>query len=435
MKRVAFHTLGCKVNQYDTDAIAAKFKAHGYQLTEFDDPSADVYVINTCTVTNTSDRKSRQMIRRAHKTNERAKIVVVGCFAQTSPEQASAISGVSLVVGTEDRGRIVDLLDTLDSEKPHSVVENLGPTMEFEELPVVEFEGKTRGFLKIQDGCNQFCSYCKVPYARGLSRSRTKQNVLEQVRQITDQRYPEIVLTGVHLGGYGRDLNPEYSLSRIIHDITELDGVTRVRIGSVDPNEIDSRLLDLVANNPKVCRHLHIPLQSGSDIILTQMRRKYLTRDFQAVVDRIRNQVATVGLTTDVIVGFPGETEQLFSETYDFIRNIGFSRLHVFKYSPRAGTKAASFTGQVSSEEKDQRSAALLKLSDMMADTFHQQFMGKTVDVLVEQADQECAVGLTGEYVRVSIPTNLKSSPEWVGDIISVKINQTDCSGIAGIPN
>ena len=283
MKTVAFHTLGCKVNQYDTEAIATQFIEAGYEIVDFDQP-ADVFVINTCTVTNMSDRKSRQMIRRASRNNPQAKIVVVGCFAQTAPEEVQAIPGVNLVVGTNDRGQIVQLVEKLDLDEGYSLVGEIFQVDDFEEMSVTSFQGRTRAFLKIQDGCNQFCSYCKVPYARGKSRSRKSENIKEEVNNIVSQGYREIVLTGVHLGGYGSDLQPASSLAKITELISHIPGVQRVRISSVDPNEIDQHLLELLANNPHVCRHLHIPLQSGSDTILEKMRRKYRTTDYLQIV-------------------------------------------------------------------------------------------------------------------------------------------------------
>lgn len=426
-KRVAFHTLGCKVNQYDTDAVWAMFKKHGYQVVDFAD-EADVYIINTCTVTNIGDRKSRQMIRRAHRRNQDAKIVVMGCFAQTSPEKAADIEGVNLVVGTDDRKNIVELVEGLDHRGQKSLVRQIFEVREFEELPVLEFQGKARATLKIQDGCNEFCSYCKVPFARGKSRSRRPENILAQVKGIVEQGYQEIVLTGVHLGAYGKDLKPTLELIDIVQAITEISGVSRVRISSIDPHEIDERFLKTVAENPKICRHLHIPLQSGCDQILKSMRRKYTTDEYQAIVDKARQIIPGVAITCDVIVGFPGESQEAFSDTCRFIERIGFSRLHVFPYSPRDNTPAAKMPRQVRKREKDSRSHALTEVSKKLAKRFHQQFVDSRVVVLVEQVANGMGEGFTDNYIRA----RFDASPEDVGKLVEVLVTSADDEGIEG---
>lgn len=430
MKKVAFHTLGCKVNQYDTEAIATQFIEAGYQIVEFNE-EADVFVINTCTVTNISDRKSRQMIRRAHRNNPEAKIVVVGCFAQTSPEEVQGITGVNLVIGTNDRSNILQLVEGLDIEESHSLVGKIFEVDDFEELPVASFQGRTRAFLKIQDGCDQFCSYCKVPYARGKSRSRLPENVKRQVSNIVAQGYQEIVLTGVHLGGYGSDLEPQSSLSQITQDISEIPEVARVRISSVDPNEIDELLLSLLANNPHVCRHLHIPLQSGNDFILEKMRRKYRIGDYLKIVEEARSMIPNLAITTDVIVGFPGETDDLFRETYNFIKSIGFAKLHVFKYSSRSGTLAAGFAEQVEPQVKEARSHELIQLSNQMALEFHKGFLGETVEVLVEEVSENLAMGFTDNYLRVNGSFS-NSVENLVGKMIKIKITSVDHNELTG---
>ena len=433
MATVGFHTLGCKVNQYDTDAMIMQFKRQGYQIVDFDDPTADVYVINTCTVTNISDRKSRQMVRRAHRKNPEAKIVVVGCFAQTSPDEAIKLPGVSFVLGTKDRSRIVELLAEKKPDLPYSLVENITHNVEFEEDSVALFEGRSRASLKIQDGCNQFCSYCRVPYARGRSRSRSVTNVLDQVKSIVDQGYQEIVLTGVHLGAFGKDLEPEYSVAKMAEAITSVSGVVRIRISSIDPNEIDQEFLEFVAYNPKVCKHLHVPLQSGTDRILAKMKRKYTTHEYKDIVTKARSLIADIGFSTDVIVGFPGEDDALFADTYQFIKQVGFSKLHVFRYSPRSGTLAATYPDPVDHRTKEFRSQQLMALSDRMALEFHQGFLHRSVEVLVESVDQRQAVGLTSQYVRVTatLPQDLVNGME--GKLINVRIQTVDARGMAGI--
>lgn len=432
-KRVAIHTLGCKVNQYDSEAIVTQFQDRGYEVIDFRQPGADVYVINTCTVTNISDQKSRQMIRKALRSNPDAIVVVVGCLAQTDPDQIEAIDGVNLIVGTNDRKRIAELVEDLTTEDQNSLVKDIFQVREFEELDVVSFEGRTRAFLKIQDGCNQFCSYCKVPYARGPSRSRQKHNVISQAEEIVAAGYREIVLTGVHLGAYGRDLNPASSLTEIVRELTKIDDIARIRISSIDPNEIEQELIDLVANNSRVCRHLHIPLQSGSDQILSAMRRPYNCADFSEIVARLRQAVPEISITTDVIVGFPGETDALFAETYAFLKESQVSGMHVFKYSPRQGTRAAEFPNQVEGPVKDKRSHELISLSQVLAEKYHCQFENQSVQVLVERVEEGNLIGHTDNYLHVAAPVANYSEADLVGNIVEVKIIAGNQQPLAGI--
>jgi len=433
-KRVAVHTLGCKVNQYDSEAILAQFKAHGYEVVDFDTATADVYVINTCTVTNISDHKSRQMIRKAHRQNPEAKIVVVGCLAQTDPDQVRTIPGVNLVIGTNERNRIVALVESLSKDEQNTLIEDIFQVREFEELNAVSFEGRTRAYLKIQDGCNQFCSYCKVPFARGPSRSRSEDSVIEQVKALISQGYREIVLTGVHLGAYGRDLVPPSSLAQIVQRITTVPGIERIRISSIDPNEIDDGLIDLVANNAHVCRHLHIPLQSGCDAVLEKMRRRYRTADFRSVVHTLRERVPQIAITTDVIVGFPGETPEMFEQTYAFLAEMGLSKIHVFKYSPRAGTAAAQFPDQVTNQEKERRSRALIQLSNQMAAAFHERFLDQVLPVLVETHLEGQLTGHTDNYIHVQASSEgLDVTQDLTGQIVPIRILSVNHQGAAGI--
>jgi threonylcarbamoyladenosine tRNA methylthiotransferase MtaB len=431
-KRVAVHTLGCKVNQYDSEAIAAQFKAHGYEVVDFNQAGADVYIINTCTVTNISDHKSRQMIRRAHRNNPQAKIVVVGCLAQTNPEQVKALPGVNLIVGTDKRSRIVELVEQIGRHGQGVMVEDILQVRQFEELNAAAFEGRTRAYLKIQDGCNQYCAYCKVPYARGPSRSRPATSVIEQAAHIAKQGYREIVLTGIHLGGYGQDLKPATSLSEIVEQVADVPNLQRVRISSVDPNEIDAKLIDLVANHPKVCRHLHIPLQSGSDQILKRMRRRCQTADFRRIVEAVRAQVPEVAITTDVIVGFPGETPDLFDQTYAFLEDTAPCKIHVFPYSAREGTLAYSFPDQVPKQEKERRSRALTALSDQLAFAYHQKFVNRTVGVLVEREQEGMLVGHTDNYIQVALPA-VREGDLPIGEIIAARIVSVTNGQVEGI--
>lgn len=427
-KTVALTTLGCKVNQYDTDAVLTQFLAAGYEVVEFSD-RADIYVINTCTVTNLGDRKSRQMIRRAHKTNPQAKVIVMGCLAQTSPQDIAKIEGVNLILGTNQRGGIVEEIEDLTNGQT-SLVEDIFQVTDFEDLPALDFYGRTRATLKMQDGCDQFCTYCRVPFARGRSRSRSKDSVLAQVDKIIAAGYSEIVLTGIHLGLFGRDLTPPLTLEQIAAQIADTPGLKRLRISSVNPHEITDGLLNLITNHPVVCRHLHIPLQSGSDDVLKQMKRDYTNADFKRIVRKLRREIPEIAITTDIMVGFPGETEEDFAQTMALTKEMGFSRIHVFRYSLRKGTAAARFKGQISSAVKEKRSARLIETGEALAKDFHLSFVGKTVHVLVEQVDEGVATGLTDNYIRTSFPWG--NGIDIIGQIIPVKVVKATHEGVEG---
>lgn len=428
-KKIATITLGCKVNQYDTDSVVTQFVDAGYKVVDFAE-EADVYLINTCTVTNLGDRKSRQMIRRAAKRNPHAKIVVMGCLAQTAPEEVVALEGVTLVVGTAGRGRILEEIEALERGDQASLVDDIFQITEFEDLPALDFLGRTRATLKIQDGCNQFCTYCRVPYARGRSRSRQRESVLEQVDQLVEAGFAEIVLTGIHLGLYGQDLHPPLSLAQISKEIADTPGLVRLRISSVDPHEVTDELLDLVANHPVLCRHLHIPLQSGSNQVLQRMKRNYSSEDFREIVQEIHKHIPEVAITTDVMVGFPGETEEDFLQTMELVREVAFSKIHVFPYSPRAGTVAARFPDQIATQLKENRSKRLIELGETLAQDFHSSFVGRDVEVLVEQQGKTEGIGHTDNYLRVSFP--LDQGLDLVGRIVPVQVFSADLEGIQG---
>ncbi len=428
-KRLAVTTLGCKVNQYDTDSVVTQFLDAGYRVVDFQDV-ADVYLINTCTVTNLGDRKSRQMVRRAHKRNPNAKVVVMGCLAQTAPEDVAALEGVTLVVGTDGRSRILEQVEALGQGEQRSLVDDIFQVSEFEDLPSLDFSGRTRATLKIQDGCDQFCTYCRVPFARGPSRSRAPESVLEQAEQIISLGYKEIVLTGIHLGLYGADLVPPLTLAAIAGKIADIQGLLRLRISSVDPHEVTEELIELAAGHPAVCRHLHIPLQSGSDAVLKRMKRSYTSRQFLDVVDTLRAKVPGIAITTDIMVGFPGETEADFLETLEVARQAEFSKIHVFQYSKRAGTAAARFPGQIPSREKEDRSKRLIHAGEAMSERFHCSFIGQNVDVLVEQLQEGHAVGHTDNYVKVVFP--VQDDRDLVGEIVPVQVLEADSAGVTG---
>lgn len=403
MKTVAFYTLGCKVNQYESEAISSILERNGYEIVSFDQ-SSDVYIINTCTVTNLSDRKSRQAVRKAKKSNPGAIVVVMGCYAQTSAEDVLKIPEVNLVIGTKDRNRILEYIDRIEAgECRINAVDNIMSAREFEELKVSSYKERTRAYIKIQEGCSQFCSYCIIPYARGPIRSRNAEDVIEEVMDLSRNGFLEIVLTGIHIASYGRDLR-NTSLLDIITRINMIDGINRIRLGSIEPTTITEEFVSRAANMPKLCPHYHLSLQSGCDKTLKAMNRKYTTAEYKKSVDLLKKNIPDVAITTDIMVGFPGETEEDFRTSLNFAEEIGFSKIHVFKYSPRKGTPAASYENQVNPEDKERRSRLMLELSDELERQYLKKYTGREMDVLYEQempGKKGYIEGLTKNYIRV----------------------------------
>mgnify|MGYP001321711439 FL=1 len=426
MATVAFHTLGCKVNQYETEAIWQLFKQAGYEQIDFEQ-TADVYVINTCTVTNTGDKKSRQVIRRAVRRNPDAVICVTGCYAQTTPKEVAAIEGVDIVIGTKDRAKLLDYIEQYRRErKPINAVDNIMKTRAFEELDVPEFTDRTRASLKIQEGCNNFCTFCIIPWARGLLRSRKPENVLAQARQLVSAGYQEIVLTGIHTAGYGEDLE-NYNFAQLLRDLEAIKGLKRLRISSIEASQITDEVIDVLRQSKIICRHLHIPLQAGDDEVLKRMRRKYTTAEYKQKIDKVRRVLPHFALTSDVIVGFPGETEEQFNNTYAFIRDLQFAELHVFPYSKRTGTPAARMDNQVPEEEKQARVRRLIALSNELSKAYAAQFAGETLVVIPEKEypekpDSGLLVGYTDNYLKVVF----KGEPELIGKMVDVRIDKAD---------
>jgi threonylcarbamoyladenosine tRNA methylthiotransferase MtaB len=406
--KVAVYTLGCKVNQSETEAMASLFKQSGYEEVDFDQV-ADVYIINTCSVTHLADRKSRQMIRRAIKNNPHAMVAVTGCYAQTAPGEVLNIPGVDLVVGTSERNRIVDLVNEARmAETPVNAVKDIMGMSDFEEIAGEEPEHhRVRAYLKIQEGCNRYCSYCIIPYARGPIRSRPMENVIHAVQRLVEMGYKEIVLTGIHTGAYGAETG-NVDLAMLIRRLLEVEDLKRLRISSIDPNEVNEELLDLMAGSQVLCRHLHIPLQSGDDRVLKRMNRVYTTSDYKKLVEEIRMRIPGIAITTDIMVGFPGETADEFLHTLAFTQEIGFSALHVFKYSPRRGTPAADFSNQVSWKTKEERSKELISLGRRLSEKYAETNIGKVYNVLVEQdtriKDALFWEGHTDNYLKVVFP-------------------------------
>ncbi|MBP1744783.1 MAG: modification enzyme MiaB [Firmicutes bacterium] len=402
--KAAFATLGCRVNQYETEAMIEKFKRDGYEIVDFD-KFADVYVINTCTVTKMGDKKSRQMIGRARKENSEAIIAVVGCYSQIKPEEVSLIEGVDVVLGTRNKGDAVYWVNRAREEREKIVeVSDVLKNTEFEELNVEEYRGRTRAFVKVQDGCNRFCSYCLIPYARGAVCSKDPEKALEEVRKLAEHGFREVVLTGIHIASYGADLQGGWNLLRLLQEIDRIDGIERVRIGSIDPQFFTDEVIEETAKLKKLCAHFHLSLQSGCSETLKRMNRKYSTGDYKRIVDLLREKIEDVSITTDIIVGFPGETDEEFEETYEFLRRIELSKMHIFKFSPREGTKAAVMKNQVDGNKKDERSKRLIALDLELEKKFRMKYLGRELDVLYEQKlekDGNSYEGYTDNYIRV----------------------------------
>ena len=419
MSTVAFHTLGCKVNHYETEAIWQLFKDANYERVEFE-TNADVFVINTCTVTNTGDKKSRQIIRRAIRQNPDAVVCVTGCYAQTSSAEIMEIPGVDIVVGTQDRHKLLDYIQQFQEERqPINGVGNIMKNRTYEELEVPYFTDRTRASLKIQEGCNNFCTFCIIPWARGLMRSRDPEKVVEQATQLVNSGYKEIVLTGIHTGGYGQDLK-NYNLAQLLRDLDTIEGLERIRISSIEASQLTDEVIDVIGNSNKVVRHLHIPLQSGSDDVLKRMRRKYTMAHFSERLTKLHQALPDLAVTSDVIVGFPGESEEEFQETYDFIVNHHFSELHVFPYSPRIGTPAARMDNQIDEETKNVRVHKLISLSNQLAKEYASKFEDEVLEVIPEEMGEEpqTLVGYADNYMKVKF----EGDDSLIGQIVKVKI-------------
>jgi threonylcarbamoyladenosine tRNA methylthiotransferase MtaB len=404
--KIAFHSLGCKVNQNEAEAMLKIFEDEGYQKVDFSQ-KADIYLIHTCTVTHLGDRKSRQMVRRAIKQNPEAIVIVSGCYAQVSPDEVLDIPGVDLVIGTQERGQIFKLVEQVkESRRPINAVRDVLRTREFEEL-AIEQTGRVRAFLKIQEGCQQFCTYCIIPFARGPVRSRDPEKTLLEIQRLVRNGYKEVVLTGIHTGAYGQDLAPGIDLNWLVEKIAQVPGLARLRISSLDPNEFTSDFINTIAKYPATCPHFHISLQSGDDDILKKMGRCYTTDDFRRLLKQLREKIPQVAITTDIMVGFPGETSLEHQNSLDFVEEMEFSGLHVFKYSPRAGTKAASFKNQLPPAIKEERSKEMIALGKNLEKKFASKFLGQTLNVLAEQKNKEGLwEGHTPNYLKVCFAVN-----------------------------
>ena len=464
MKRIAFMTLGCKVNQADTASMQELFRQAGYEVCEFTE-TADIYVVNTCVVTNTGQQKSRQMIRRAIRKENDALIVVTGCYPQTAAEEVKAIDGVDLIIGTQDRAKIVELVEAALSKKRATKREKLvsaegeekassgekfvrlrtsvvddevrpwGKDTSFEEMSGGNEADKTRAYLKIQEGCNQYCSYCIIPYARGPLRSRSLRNIKEEVQRLTEAGYKEIVLIGIHLGCYGKEMKDGTTLYDAVKAALSVPALQRLRLGSLESVEVEERLLDLMTEDKRLCPHLHLPLQSGCDKILQDMHRPYDTNKFKSLLETIRDRIPGIAITTDVIVGFPGETEDDFAATCRFVKQCAFAKMHIFPYSIRRGTPAAARKDQVPEAVKKQRAEKLAELDREMQRAYFEANVGTVHTVLAEQpvtTENEAFAlveGLTDNYIRVEFAGN----PALCGTTVQVRITEAlidKCRGI-----
>ena len=420
-KVVRFVTLGCKVNQYETNAMAQKFLEKGYQIIEEitpenEDIKPDICIINTCTVTNMSDRKSRQMLRRMKEKNPETIVVAVGCYAQVAKEELAKIPEIDLVLGNNEKVEVVKHVEEYINNNINNVeLDDVMYSKEFSDFGDVTYTEKTRAVIKIQDGCDRFCSYCIIPYARGRVRSRKPESIISEITQIASKGIKEVVITGIHIASYGKDFAmskdsklANYRLIDLLEKINEIQGIQRIRLGSIEPLLITEEFVERLKKLEKICHHFHLSLQSGCDETLKRMNRRYTTEQFKEIVRLLRNAYKDVNLTTDIIVGFPGETDEEFNKTYQFLKEIKFYKLHVFKYSPRKGTKAAVMPNQIDGDIKEKRSRELLELSNENELEYNQKYIGKEMEVLFEEEKEKIYKGHTQNYILVYCQTDKK---------------------------
>ena len=405
MKTVAFITLGCKVNQYETNAMTQQFIEKGYKVVDHTQ-KADIYIVNTCTVTNMSDRKSRQMLRRVKELNKEAVVVACGCYAQIAKEELEKIKEINLVLGNNEKKDIVQKVKKyIKSKIPEVQTEDVMHQKDFVEFGDITFTEKTRAVIKIQDGCDRFCSYCIIPYARGRVRSRKPEHILSEIRKIAKEGIQEVVITGIHIASYGKEFKEQYGLIDLLEEMNEIEGIERIRLGSIEPLLITEAFVNRLEKLTKVCHQFHLSLQSGCDETLKRMNRRYTTEQFKDIVALLRNKFEDVILTTDIIVGFPGESEEEFEKTYTFLKEIKFYKMHVFKYSPRKGTKAAVMPNQIDGNKKEERSRKLIELSNQNEKAYNQNYIGKEVEILFEEEKNGIWQGHTKNYILAHYKT------------------------------
>ncbi len=410
-KNIQFITLGCKVNQYETNAMAQKFIEKNYNVIEENnkEKNPDICIINTCTVTNMSDRKSRQMLRRVKEKNPETVVVAVGCYAQVAKKELEEIPEIDLVLGNNEKVDIVKYVEEyVDENIKNEEIDDVMQSKEFSDFGSITYSEKTRAVIKIQDGCDRFCSYCIIPYARGRVRSRKPESIISEVKKISENGIKEVVITGIHIASYGKDFSfskdsklENYRLINLLEEINKVDGIERIRLGSIEPLLITEEFVERLIKLNKICHHFHLSLQSGCDETLKRMNRRYTTEQFKEIVKILRNAYDDVNLTTDIIVGFPGETEEEFNKTYEFLKEIKFYKMHIFKYSPRKGTKAAVMPNQIPGNIKEERSKKLIELSDKNEFEYNSKYLGKEVEVLFEEEKTGEYKGHTQNYIMV----------------------------------
>ena len=425
--KVAFCSLGCKVNQYETNAMAQKFLEHDYEIVEFDE-YADIYIVNTCTVTNVADRKSRQMLRRAKEFNPQSIVVACGCYAQVAAKELEEIPEVDLIIGNNEKNDIIQIVENYIAQKgAEDLVSDVMYKLDYVELGTTTYTEKTRAVIKVQDGCDRFCSYCLIPYARGHIRSRKIENVIEEIKKVVEEGINEVVITGIHIASYGRDFKDKnIGLIDLLEEINKIQGLHRIRLGSIEPTIITDEFVERLSKLDKICDHFHLSLQSGCTETLKRMNRRYTTEEFRAVTKRLRAKFPNAALTTDIIVGFPGETDEEFNITYEFLKEIAFYKMHIFKYSQRKGTKAAVMPNQIDGKVKEERSKKLIELSNENEYNYNKKYIGKQVEVLFEEREGEYLKGHTTNYIVVKHKTD---KDDFINKIAKVTVSEAkqDC--------
>ena len=424
-RTVAFYTLGCKVNQYETNAMEQQFIQNNYKIVD-NTEKADIYVINTCTVTNMADRKSRQMLRRVKEINQSAVIVVCGCYAQVAKTELEQIPEVDIILGINEKNKIVQIVEEYLANQNNIIeVADVSKQKEFLDFGDVTYTEKNRAVIKVQDGCNMFCSYCLIPYARGRIRSRKIENVVSEIEKIAKQGIKEVVITGIHVASYGKDFeNENIRLINLLEEINKIEGIERIRLSSLEPTIVDEEFAQRLSKLEKICDHFHLSLQSGCDATLKRMNRKYTTARYKEATEILRKFYPNANFTTDVIVGFPGETDEEFNQTYKFLKEIEFYKMHIFKYSPRKGTVAEKLSNQVDGNIKEERSKKLIELSNNMQNEKNSQYIGKTVKVLFEEYENGYYKGHTTNYMVVKVPE--KEQDGFIDNIKDIEITEND---------
>ena len=436
-KTVSFYTLGCKVNQYETNAMEQQFIKNNYEIVE-NTQKADIYVINTCTVTNMAERKSRQMLRRVKEINPSAVLVVCGCYAQVAKNELEQIPEIDIILGINEKNEIVQIVENYmekmaeqDKKSQEAEIDDVSKQKEFLDFGDVTYTEKNRAVVKVQDGCNMFCSYCIIPYARGRIRSRKIESVVSEIEKIAKEKIKEVVITGIHVASYGKDFDNENTSKKIrlidlLEAINKIDGIDRIRLSSLEPTIVDEKFATRLSKLDKICDHFHLSLQSGCDETLKRMNRKYTTQIYRDAVATLRKYYPEASFTTDVIVGFPSETDEEFAKTYEFLKEIDFYRLHVFKYSPRRGTVAEKMPNQIDGNKKEERSNKLIELSNSMENKHNQSYIGKTVKVLFEEFEDGFFKGHTTNYMMVKVAGEEEQSDKFVNKILDVKIKENN---------